>query len=319
MEESSSLQPARQFDPGRFVSSNDDGIPFYQGSSPLLSGHRSEDGGYFFLRFSNNPEEPAEQDQDHVLLVRSAGVIPSHIRSPFAPNLRNDVTLVEARLRQEVSFIPPSPLTVLGNSGQFTWAGTSFSIRSADQPAVSIVAFQSPQLYGDFVDSLSPAQAARLQGSSAASSVQDAAEYRSHPAYQVLFRLQFWRHFLDHLPAYTDDRIVFLPQGGEWNQDLSGLLVALGETRLTGRARVKGLVLHLGGGELILEEQAEITGAVWMSHLEASDGGLSSKPLALRVSDSARIRHDSVAVREAVAHFPPTLRGWRLLFPEMRL
>lgn len=311
---------ARRIDPDQFVSDNDDGIPFHQGNSPLLSGYRSADGGYFFLRFSNNPEETPDQDLDHVVLVRCVGVVPSRIRSPFFLDLRNDVTLVEARLRQEVSFLPPSPLTLFGDAGHFIWDGTSFSIASSHEPGVSVVAYRSPQLYTDFLKSLSPVQATRIQGQGTSPSIQDATVgYNARPVYQVLFRAQFWKHFLEHLPDYTNDRIRFLAQGGEWNGDLSGVLVTVGDTRLGSQTRVRGLVMHLGEGTLILEDQAEIMGAVWMSNLMVTNGDLVSQPLSLQVSGSASIQYDTEAIQEAVANFPPTLLGWRILFPEMQL
>ena len=52
-----SYQQAVTIDPTRWHPDNDDGIPFYDGELLLPGGYQGASDGYFFVRFSNNPEE----------------------------------------------------------------------------------------------------------------------------------------------------------------------------------------------------------------------------------------------------------------------
>lgn len=216
---------AQSIDPSTWTPLCDDGLPSYDGKFLLPKGYAAEGGGYFFLRFSNNREEDAHQDEDHIVLLRSLGVVPSRILDPFLPEANNSVALVEACFRQERSFSLLSPLTLFGNSGAFQWESGSFEIDGDNQFGVSIVSFSKPGLQRSFLGSLSVEQQGRIRGLGPTPSVHDATSvYLSKKIYEGLFRLNFWKHFQTQLPEFADGPagpLTFLPEGGVLDAELS--------------------------------------------------------------------------------------------------
>ena len=314
------FEEARRLDPATLVVEPDDGVPSHKGIQlPDAGVYRAANNGYFLLRFSNNPEEPPDKDDDHIVVVRSLGIVPSLLKNPSLPDINNNVSLVEARLRQERAFFVPSPLTLFADAGTFHWEGTRFTIETEEGAAVSLVGVHQSRLYRDLIDSLSETQQQRFRGHGALTSLRDASQEYLGTTYRDLFSPDFWNHFITQLPEFSDGLtggIAFLPRGGVIGNTFAGVLVAKGNLVIADRARIRGLVLHLGDGTLRLEDEARITGAVWMSNLETSGQALQSRPLSLRVSDAAAIRYDLEAVREALGRLPPTQLGWRILFPE---
>jgi hypothetical protein len=315
------LKEARSMDPAAWLSPCDDGLPSVGGRLVLPKGYRSAEGGYFFLRFSNNPGEAPDHDQDHIVLARSMGVARAASLGQTDPSLKNDVTVVEAVLRQEGTFVLASALTLFGVGGVFWWEGHEFTVDGGEAAAVSLVRVEPSVLREDWLDSMQADQKGRIVGRGPSPSEQDAGPlYRQSRAYQVVWRPEFWRHFLGQLPDFADsgtEGVQYLPEGGAVSAARKGVVVARGDLTLSGDCRVEGLVLHLGGGSLTLEDRAEVQGGVWMSNFEVKNGEMSHLPLLLRVCDHAVIRYDSEAIEKAVAYFPPTQLGWRILFPEI--
>ena len=314
-----SFAESLRVDPATWSPPCDDGLPAYNGEALLPRGYQTE-GGHFFLRFSNNPEETPDHDRDFVVLVRSLAVVPDSVRSPFLPSVTNSVALIEARFRQEKSFSLPSPLTLFGDSGSFRWEGNLFEIEATTEFGISVVSSSSSTLLQDLMDSLSPEQLQSIQGQSPTPSIQDATGlYRNNPMYGYLFRSEFWNHFMNQLPKFTDPRtggITFLPDGGTLNGQLSGMLIARRDLILDGDTRFRGLLLHLGEGKLTLSDEAQVIGGIWMSNLDSSGTDLISRPLSLEMSDHSAIRYSQTAISEALGWVPPTQLGWRILYPE---
>lgn len=312
---------ARDSDPVLLDLSPDDGLPFHNGQPLLSKGYQSEGGGYFFLRFSNNPEEPPDQDTDRVVLVRSLGIVAGRIRDPSLPEAGNDLALVEARFRQEAAFLLPSPLTLFGDSGSFTWEGGQFVIDGTDRFGISVVNCSQAGLEQAVVASLATAQKDRIRGANIVPSIQNASDlYATEAPYQGFYRSNFWNHFEAQLPKFSDGPeggLHYIPSGGILDEPFSGVLVSRGDLTLRDSARFDGLLLHLGGGRLALEAGTRIKGGVWMSNLDSSGSALQSRPLALQVGDGVEIIYDAAAVQRALGYFPPTQLGWRILFPEM--
>ena len=213
-----SFAEALRVDPSTWEPPHDDGLPFYDGQ-PLLP------GGYFFLKFSNNPEESPEHDEDHIILVKSLGIVPTPVQDFFFPHLRNSVALLEARFRQERAFSLPSPLTLLGHSGSFQWEGARFSIEGKEKFAITLLSTSPSTLYPDLVGSLSGSQQQSIQGQGVHPSIREASpQDLSEPMDNRLLHSEFWNHFLAQLPQFTDDPpngIVFLPEGGVFDKPLS--------------------------------------------------------------------------------------------------
>jgi hypothetical protein len=312
---------ARRLDPSFWTVSRDDGWPSLDNQLLLPSGYPASGApGYFYLRFSNNPEEPPDKDQDRVVVVRSLGLVPSRIGHAF-PHARNDLTLVEALFRQERVFELEAALVLFGDSGEFEWSGDDFQVRGGIRPAVGVVA-ESP-LESQLRTSWSAAQALRLTGTGGPPSVEDQmSNYRESPVYRRVFEVSFWQHFLENVSGFTDTRqpgLFYYPNGGSFTGSWQGILAVRGDCSFS-EVEVDGLLLHLGGGRLVIDSGASMRGAVWMSNVQVGeDQQMTLGPVRLRVSGSACISYDASSVRRALALVPPTQLGWRILFPEMRL
>lgn len=315
-----SFAEALRVDPSTWKPPHDDGLPFYDGQ-PLLPGrHPGAREGYFFLKFSNNPEESPEHDEDHIILVRSLGIVPTLVQDFLFPHLRNSVVLLEARFRQERAFSLPSPLTLLGHSGSFQWEGEGFSIEGKETFAITLLSTSPSTLYPDLVSSLSGSQPQSIQGHGVHPSIREVSpQDLKEPMTQHLLTPGFWNHFLLQLPKFTKDPahgIVFLPEGGVFDRPLSGILVAQKNLILGNGAQIRGLLLHLGQGKLTLREQSQVIGGIWMSNFGTMGDKLKAGPIALQVSDSSAILYDQAAIGAALTLLPPTQLGWRILFPE---
>jgi hypothetical protein len=278
-------------------------------------------GGHFYLRFSNDPAEPATEDTDGVVLVRSMGITGANRRGLFHSSM-NNVSLVEASLRQERVFDLQAPLVLFGEDASFEWPDEAFEFDAGSlNPAIATVG--STQILQDFLDSLAPGQGARFRGVGDTPSIRDAtATYVASPVYRRVFTPRFWEHFQDQLPAFTDTRLPglrFYPNGGGITGSFEGFLVARGDFTVTG-ASLEGVILHLGDGRLTLGADAVVKGAIWMSNNDSdAEGHMVHQPLNLKVIGSVSVVYDPGAVRRSLTLLPPTQLGWRILFPEMKL
>lgn len=316
-----SFAQALQVDPLEWTPDCDDGLPAFEGELLLPGGYSAAGNGAFFVRFSNNPEEDPEADQDGIVLVRSLGIVPSPVKEPFLPGVQNSVALVEARFRQEQAFRLPSPLTLLADTGSFQWEGSVFLIEGREGYAVSLAGLSESTLYEDLMQSLSPVQQERIRGNSISPSIRDAgALFLTEKIYGGLLSSEFWDHFLSQLPQFADqsttEGLLFLEEGGAIDDSIVGMVVAKGDLLVHGQAKIEGILIHLGDGMLRLEGGAQIIGGVWMSNLQTTGGLLRSLPISLQVGGATHIRFDSRAIRRALAYSPPAQLGWRILFPE---
>ena len=292
---------------------------------PASSGPGNTEASSFFVRFSNNPEEEPFSDIDHILIARSMGIVPEKLSTVFAPEIKNCVTVLEVRLRQEVLFLLPSPLLIFGDGGDFTFEGTDFVVDGGSQCAISVVGLSSSGMENDVMDALSAEQLPSIRGRGEDGSVEDGSEKYASAYYSRLFEVSFWRHFVSHIPYFADpfppsqqeNGFYFLPEGGVLEGTYFGLLVAQGDLLLTRSARIFGLLVHLGNGQLSVTDQTEVTGGIWLSNLEFSGDQLESHDVSLELSGSCRITYEPETIRTALRALPATQLGWRMIFPEM--
>ncbi|RPI20872.1 MAG: hypothetical protein EHM61_26095 [Acidobacteria bacterium] len=315
-----SFDMAWRIDPDIWQASCDDGWPAYQGSLLLRGGFAASGDGRFYIRFSNNAGEPVADDEDRIVIVRSMGITRSR-RTGLFDSTRNNVTLLEAVMRQETVFDVPAALALFGQEGDFRWDDKSFLFDGGDHPAVAGIGPAS--LLENLVLSLGPGQQARLRGAGSTPSLQDmTGAYLTSPVYRRVFDPRFWSHFMEQLPAFSEDRspgLRFYPTGGQVGETFKGIMVAAGDFTLAG-ARIEGLLIHLGHGRLTLGEDTAITGAVWMSNNgSGANGDMVHYPLELTVLSSVSVVYNADAVRLSLTLLPPTQLGWRILFPEMKL
>jgi hypothetical protein len=316
---------ARRLTPESWTLDSDDGWPAYDGELLLPTGHEAPGAGRFYIRFSNNPTEKPDEDQDGVVIVRSLGLTRSRAGGLFQTARRNDVSLVEAVLRQERVFDLPAALVLFGERAQFDWQNPDFLFDGGSNPGALVISGDTKshksRLEGDLLDSLSPALRQKLVGAGLTPSLLDATSmYLKSPIYRAVFSAQFWRHFREHVSDFTDSEqpgLFYYPAGGTISGEFQGLLIAAGDFQLTA-ADFKGVLVHLGGGRLTLGEGTTLHGAIWMSNADG-DKQLRHEDLQLTVVGPVSVVRDPDEIRAAVGLLPPTQLGWRILFPEMRL
>ena len=315
------LGKARTIDPGSWRPERDDGIPFQGENLGLTGGYSAAGRGHFFLRFSNNPEEDPSRDEDQVILLRALGIAALPLPDPLLPDIRNSITLIEARFRKETTFLLPSPLTLFGDSGNFEWNGRNFQVAGSSGHGISIIETSTSGLYQDVLGSLAGSQRSRIRGQGTHPSISDiTSRYTSSPVYRRLFEPKFWTHFEEQLPRFSSDpagRIQLFAEGGTITGRVEGVVIARGDLFLEAGALFRGLLIHLGGGQLILRERSQVEGGIWMSNLQPQGNRLNAGPLELSLSDEAAVNYSLEAIQSGLSYFPPTQLGWRLLFPEM--
>ena len=312
-------QQAVSIDPTQWQPDNDDGLPFHDGKPLLAGGYQGAGDGFFFVRFSNNPEEPPDIDHDKTVLVRSLGLVPCLPSHHWLSQFRNCVTLLETRLRKEMIFELPSPLTLFGEKANFSWVGQDFTIEGGDRPAVSLIDLSS--LSSDLQGSLLPSQQDRLVGAALSPSWADlTAEYLDSTTRNQIFESQFWSDFLQQLPTFASlpgDGLTYWPEGGVLEEERSGFLVARGALTLSAGARFHGLLLHLGGGSVRIIEDAFVMGGLWLANLDPTGTNLRHLPIELHLGGNSRLIYGAEEIARALALIPPTQLQWRYLFPEM--
>lgn len=316
------LDVARQVDVGLVSVPCDDGL-----LAGWNAGYDSVDGGRVFFRYSNNPDEPPERDEDGIVLVRSLAILPAQMRGPFSDLGKNHVALVEAWLRREKVFESGGALTVVGSLGELVFVGDQFRIEGSGRSGVLVCSELDSSLEGHLDHLLTEFQARQIAGAGRSLPSIEVLDLKAdHPVWAAVLREPpLWRHLRavlrqgnSHSPRSDSEGLQRL-NGGSIKGVVSGLFLAEGDVRLEKNLRLSGLLIHLGGGSLQMEGGALVRGAVWVSSLETTDEHLKCEPVRFRMSGTSRIVYDQSLIQQAVAHLPPTQLGWRILFPEMEL
>lgn len=323
-----SFADAMLLDPMEWIPASDDGIPFTPEEKSLEGIFHSTSGSTSLFRFSNNPEEPADQDQDRVFIVRSMGIVPAAGVIPRLSAVRNNVALVEARLRKEEAFLPPAAVTLLGNQGRFLWS-SQLTVDGGLFPGIGVFPGDSNELLSNLIESLAESGVSdQIRGEGPSPSLSPVAPSESTTQMVHLLSPNFWLHFLSNLPDYSipssladenEPRLAYLPDGGTLDSDFKGLLVSRGDLSLQNRAVVDGILVHIGGGTLRLQENALIRGGLWVCGIQPTDSELGFVEIRIEVNGAARIVFDAESAKKAVGCLPATRLEWRILFPEMLL
>lgn len=295
------FEAARTLDPETWSAPCDDGFP-----EPELGRFQPLGRtGYFLFRFSNNPEEGGSLDRDGILLARSLGLVPDPRCRPGS--CAHHLALVEARFRRELAFAVDTAFTLMGPGLELEWGDRSLP---------------GPEPWFTTVETGAAGLIETLQATTHAGAFKDeTAPFMEDPNRRRLLEHAYWAHLYGNLenfrPPGTEPGAMlhYLPAGGSISADCSGVLFARGTVVFEPTARFKGLVIHMGGGTLVLESGSQLDGAVWMSGFPSNPGP--EETLKLTVKPGALVRFDGRIVREATAELPPTQLGWRIIFPEM--
>lgn len=319
------FEEARRLTPESWAVERDDGWPCYGGELLMPKGRRAAGDGYFYVRFSNDRGEAPDEDANGVVIVRSLGLTPSRPGGLFHPDRRNDVSMVEAVLRQERVFDLPAPLVLFGDDADFDWQSADFLFDGASHPGVLVISGSAADgdcaLQTGLETSLDPVTSQNLKGAGLSPSLLSATDmYANSPMLNSVFSPEFWRHFHEHVSNFTDTEqpgLFYYPAGGALSGEFQGLLVAAGDFELS-NIEFRGVLIHIGGGRLTLGEGTTVRGGIWMSDT-GGDKELEHGKLELTVTGSVSVTYDPDEIRTAVALLPPTQLGWRILFPEMQL
>jgi hypothetical protein len=256
------------------------------------------------------------------------GIVPAIGPIHRLPFIRNNVALVEARLRKEEAFLPPAALTLLGKQGSFIWS-SQLTIDGGPVPGIGVLPGDTDELFSDLVASLGESGASdQIRGEGHSPSLSLITPSQSIPHIAHLLSPTFWLHFLSNLPDYSipssladvdEPRLAYLPDGGMLDSDFKGLLVSRGDLFLQNHAVVDGILIHLGGGTLTLQENALIQGGLWVCGIQPTDFELGLTEVRIQINGAARIVFDAESAKRALGCLPATRLEWRILFPEMLL
>jgi hypothetical protein len=321
---------ARTMDPREWVPDCNAGLVTQESGVRLSRGLYEGQNGFFMLRFTNNPEEPLFEDRDQIVVARSMGVVPERVSDPALSRIKNHVYLIEAKLRKETSFRLSSALTIAGDLLDIRLEGSDFLVEGSEEAGISFVTIQLPSAQELFHQALQPDQIGCFSGAGELPSLLDATEkFTGEKRLSRLLTSEFWTHFEANLPDFGDaipasgssvlDGLFFMPEGGVINKPLSGIVVAIGDVEISDGAQIDGLLLHLGRGRLVFSGNSTVSGAVWASSFDTSDGDLVCNEIRLTLSESTQLIYDSDAVDRALQYLPATQLEWRVIFPEMSL
>lgn len=305
---------------------NDDGQLFWSGAPLAESGWALTDNTRFFLKITNNPEDPAgpSTDSDDLLTVRSFGLS----SRPLHERARNAVAVREARLRRDRTFQLPAALVLVGPGGQVRWENDLlWASPSADRPAVVVADSAGAGALESALRESVVGREDRFQGLGGNPSIQNLSTlFLSHPHYRNLFGQEFLAHFLEKLPLHAN--VLGEPQSSgqlqlqfapndlvlEGPLEMAGILVCAGRLTLRGPIRFEGLLLVVGRGHLVMEgEDINVRGGILIARLESGSLGFPS----LDCSARGGVTHDAGVIENVLKLFPPAEIWSRIVTPEL--
>jgi hypothetical protein len=317
MRDPADFEAARRLDPENWQAPCDDGFAL----ESLRRFQPMPAGGFFAFRFSNDPDEelPGE-DRNGVLVVRSLGLMPD--RRCGRPGCANHLSLVEATLRKEYAFDVLSAFTPAGASLNVEWPQGEAPIRTPT-PWFSLLGSGSNGMAAVLHEVL---ETSENQPAKPDPVVDANPLYRDDPNRSRIFQAGYWSALDEGLrnlepPSFETpiaDGLYYLPDGGVLAGRYSGVLLARGDLVLHAGSEFRGLLIHLGTGRLTVRSGADLKGAVWMSNFSEGPDGPREGPLDLHVEAAVTIHYDRETLDRALGLLPPTLLGWRIVFPEMR-
>lgn len=313
------LETARQADLSLTTASCDDGLPWMLGVSSARPALGSGEQGWTLLRFTNDSDEPPNEEHNDTVVVRAMGVVPSKLRRTAHFAGINNVTVLEACLRRERAFAVDTALTLIGQKASLELAAPD-CISADGDPPVEVVEFPESGLSADIEQS-----AANL-GLAGAQWYRNVTEVRSaDPAFRRLLDPDFWREFEERWARLAGEwagpeeggGLHVVEDGAVFDGRLSGLFLTRGEVVLGAGTDLTGLIVHLGGGGVRIESGATVSGALWISGIAFEAQELKPEMIHLEVGSGAHLVYDAEIVRRAMAYLPPTVFRWRIIFPEM--
>jgi len=284
-----------------------------------VTGYESAGGGRIFLRFTNNPEEDGYGDSDGVVILRSMGVVPGRVNSVRRLPVRNQVSMVEARLCQEMPFHLPAGLVLVGSRAEVEL--TDGRLDGADSTCVGVSGDAGNELLEDVEGSLLGQEGIELTG--AGDLIRDVgADLALNPAFTRLRESWIKRRLRVYLRGLIGPGSVgasrpgirYLPDGGVLSGKQAGLFLTSGDVEVADGTELVGLLAHMGGGALRIGSEVHVRGALWVVNLgESGEGGT----LRLEAGSGFQLEYDFEAARSAEAQARPSVLNWRIIFPGM--
>ncbi len=320
----------------------------------------------YFVKVSDNNGEATEIardatdnpfiDGDGIIVVRSIGVSGTIRENTDAKVHRNAVAAYEARFKRYRTFQLGAALVVQGvqvqPAGTFMFEGTVFHIRGgSSNPGIGAIDLNADDAIspaGQILSSVTPDQAANIEGMGLSPSVQDiSGSINADPDKSLLFNREYvWNFANSAVSGYADNAAqgsqIWTPGNAPdlgtydpalpWNDpsqhpkvtfvngDLSlsgalrggGLLIVTGRLTVDGGLAFNGLVLIIGTGEFYaVNMKPGVKGGIYLAKISGVSGSLSWGIPRLTLSGESVIIYDSPAIDTAVRLIAPSQVSFR--------
>lgn len=276
----------------------------------------TENDRAILVRISNNAGESPFQDADREVIVRSIGIVRNTLLESETGTHKNQVTLLESRLRKESFSDLPSPLVLYDEEGRWRFEGSEFRVDGDEMPSVLILGNSAARNLAELRDLAGQEKPECFNGPKPG--VMPGLNVLPGPGIEWLESPDFWEHFSSSIPEFGIEISGGEPQeyhkgllkysgGGRLQGSFTGILVTSGNVTLGRDFLIKGLLIHLGSGELRLMQNSSVIGALLYIAVTAEGGS------GLVIGDQARIAYSKSDLEKAGRYLPVTHLGTRII------
>jgi len=273
-------------------------------------------GKAVIFKISNNPEEPPLTDSDGKVIVRSFGIIKNSLLESEIGFARNQITILESRFRKDKPFILPAPLVFSDPDSGWIFEGDQYRISGGDSAAILLLEPKYPAVQNDLnlLDGSIPDECIDFPGPD----ISATGDLPHDPDLELVSSPSFWEHFRSNLADFGENLgnsnstrpksgFFKFPEGKLGQGKITGVLVTSGEVELSGNFSLEGLLIHLGGGELVLAQGSSVKGGI----LYKSDE--STEKSSIKIRDQVRILYSPQCIDAAHKYLPVTHLGTRII------
>ena len=276
---------------------------------------KPDPGKAVVFKISNNPEEPPSLDSDGKVIVRSFGIVENGLLESEIGITKNQITILESIFRKDKPFMIPAPVILRDPDSRWFFNGLDFRVSGGDQAAILLLGTPSPVPANEIalLNQSLDEKCIDYQGNAVAA----AGPLNGYANLTMLSSQDFWDHFKSNIDEFAialnkdlpcpDPGLYKFSNGSLVKDNYSGVLVTSGDIELGGIFSLNGLLIHLGGGELVLSEECSINGGVIYT------ASLEDDSSSIVIQDQARIVYSPESIDKAHNCFPVTHLGTRII------